>query len=234
MINQNHPSPSVPWTGRDAWLGVGAFALWIAVTIGWVFLSPRLPWQIDLGVYITVWELVLIVPAWWFTVRKYNTDWKSLGLKSFSAGTLAVGCGLMILSFAFNLLYNLFLMLFDLQAQMDLTMLFEQTSSPWLLLLGGVVVAPVAEEIFFRGFLFTGLRERYGWKRAGLISAGLFAVLHLQPLTTLPIFLLGLIFAYLYHRSESIWPAVIMHILTNGLSLGAAYLISQMDLPTIM
>lgn len=231
-MNDQNPSlsSSVPWSARDVWYGVGIFGLWLAGTLALVLAAPRIPEQFDLGVLITVWELVLILPAWWFAVRKYGVGWKSLGLTPFKADTLAVGCGLMLVSFGFNLFYNLFLMLFGLRAQMDLTVLFEQTASPWLLLLGGVVIAPLAEEIFFRGFLFAGLRKRHGWKRAALVSAGLFAVLHLQPLTFLPIFLLGLVFAYLYHRSESIWPAVIMHMLTNGMSLGAAYLVSHFNL----
>ena len=61
------------------------------------------------------------------------------------------------------------------------------------------------------------------------ISAGLFAVVHLQPIAMPPIFLLGLVFAYLYQRTESIWPAVIMHVATNTLGLAAAYLLSQME-----
>jgi hypothetical protein len=233
-MNDQNPSlsksQSVPWSNRDVWLGVGIFGLWLAGTVGLVFAAPQFPAQFDLGLLITVWELVLIVPAWWFAVRKHKTGWKALGLTPFKADTLAIGCGLMLVSFGFNLFYNLFLMLFGLRAQMDLTVLFDQTASPWLLLLGGVVIAPLAEEIFFRGFLFAGLRDRHGWRRAALISAGLFAVLHLQPLTFLPIFLLGLVFAYLYHRSESIWPAVIMHMLTNGMSLGAAYLVARFNL----
>jgi membrane protease YdiL (CAAX protease family) len=91
----------------------------------------------------------------------------------------------------------------------------------------GVVVAPVVEELFFRSFLFAGLRKRYGWQKAGLISAALFAVIHLQPLAAIPIFLLGCLFAYLYQRSNSVWPAIVMHVATNALGLGAAYLLSQ-------
>jgi hypothetical protein len=187
--------------------------------------------QIDLGLFVTLWELPLVIPAWWFTVRKYNVEWRALGVQGFSAGTLGIGVGLMALSTGFNLLYNLGLSQFGLQAQMDFVALFEQLSSPWLLLVGGIVVAPVVEELFFRGFVFAGLRERYGWRRAALLSAGLFAVIHLQPLAVIPIFVLGTVFAYLYHRSGSIWPAVIMHVLTNGVGLGAAYLASQMNLP---
>jgi membrane protease YdiL (CAAX protease family) len=68
---------------------------------------------------------------------------------------------------------------------------------------------------------------RYGWKKAAVISSALFAVIHFQPIAFVLIFVLGLIFAYLYHRSNSIWPAILMHVATNGLALGAAYLMAN-------
>jgi membrane protease YdiL (CAAX protease family) len=216
----------VPWTTRDVWLGVAAFGAWLVVAIGFGVFMLLLSWQIDLGLFVTLWELPLVIPAWWFTVRKYKVGWRALGVQGFSADFLGVGVALLILAMGFNLVYNVVLSQFDLQAQMDLVALFEDLSSPWLLLVGGIVVAPVVEELFFRGFVFAGLRERYGWWKAGLISAGLFAVLHFQPLMVVPILLLGMIFAYLYHRSGSIWPAVIVHVLTNAAGLGAAYLLS--------
>jgi membrane protease YdiL (CAAX protease family) len=190
-----------------------------------------LSWEIDLGLFVILWELPLVIPAWWFTVRKYNVGWRALGVQGFSADILGIGFGLMILSMGLNLVSGFLLSQFDLQAQMDFVALFQELSSPWLLLVGGIVVAPVVEELVFRGFVFAGLRERYVWWKAGLISAGIFAVIHLQPLAVIQILALGMIFAYLYHRSGSIWPAVIMHVLTNAVGLGAAYLASQMDIP---
>jgi membrane protease YdiL (CAAX protease family) len=231
MEIQDIQQDSVLWTARDVWLGVGTFGLWLIAAIVFAVVAQFLSWQIDIGLFVTLWELTLVVPVWWFTVRKYDVGWRALGLRGFGGKTLGIGCGLMLVAFGFNLAYSLFLSLFDLQAQMDLVALFDEVTSPWPLLLGGIVVAPVVEELFFRGFVFAGLQKRFGWKSAGLISAGLFAVMHLRPLTVLPILLLGMIFAYLYHRSKSIWPAVAMHVLTNGIGLGAAYLASQLDLP---
>lgn len=226
MEEGNSRQVSVPWTTRDVWLGIAAFGAWLVVAIGFAVFMLLLSWQINLGLFVTLWELPLVVPAWWFTVRKYKVGWRALGVQGFSLDFLGVGVALLILAMGFNLVYNVVLSQFDLESQMDLVALFEDLSSPWLLLVGGIVVAPVVEELFFRGFVFAGLRERYGWRKAGLISAGLFAVLHFQPLMVLPILLLGMIFAYLYHRSGSIWPAVIVHVLTNAAGLGAAYYLS--------
>jgi membrane protease YdiL (CAAX protease family) len=220
--------PQVPWTTRDVWIGLALFLVWLLISVGFGFALEFFDWKFDLGLFLVLWELILILPAWWLTVRKYQVDWRSLGLRKFDLTTIVIGCGLMLFSFAFNFLYNLSLMLKGIQSGIDPNALFGSGASPFLIFVAGIVIAPLVEEIFFRGFVFTGLREKYGWVAAALISAALFAVVHLQPLTMLPIFLMGLIFAYLYQRTESIWPAMIMHFATNTLGLAAAYTISKL------
>ena len=91
--------------------------------------------------------------------------------------------------------------------------------SPGLFIFAAVIIAPLVEEIFFRGFLFAGLKKRFSWPKAMFISSGLFALLHLRPLAAPPIFILGVVFAYLYQRSGSIWPAIFIHALVNSLAV---------------
>jgi len=230
QTEQSQPH-SVPWTTRNVWVGLAVLALWLIISIVvsvWVsFLSLNL----DVGLMVSLAELLLLVPVWWLTVRKYKVGWKALGLRSFKGRMIGLGCGLMVLSFAFNFFYSLFLALFDLRMQVDLVPIFAELSSPWWLLAGGVIVAPVAEEVFFRGFVFAGLRQRHNWKKAAFISSALFAVIHVTPTAMLPVFILGYIFAYLYHRSNSIWPAILMHVSTNALALGLAYVLANTSIP---
>lgn len=218
---------SVPWSTRDTWLGVLALILWIAC----VYVARYLIWSralvFDPGLFTGLTELGLLVPIWWLAMRKYGVGWDALGIRRFDAGALGVGCGLMLMSFLFNLVWAALLSFFGQRAQVDLVPIFAELSSPWWLLLAGIVVAPVVEELFFRGFLYAGLAERYSWQKAAVISSALFALIHLQPFAIAPIFILGFIFAYLYRRSGSIWPAVLMHVSTNALGLGAAYLLSR-------
>jgi membrane protease YdiL (CAAX protease family) len=195
----------------------------LVIIIG-VLLAPGL----DVALLFNVGELLFLIPILWLSLRKYNASWRNLGLRDFSFRSLVLGIGLLLLSFVFNLAYSQLLGVFDLSVQPDFSLLFEETSSPWLVFLAGVVIAPVIEEIIFRGFIFAGLVKRYGWQKAALISAIIFALIHMQPLAFLPIVLLGLIFSYLYFKSGSIWPAVAIHMITNALGLGAAYFSSQL------
>lgn len=220
--------PSVPWTAREAWWGAAAMVVWLALAVVISLLVALFSLELNTGLVVTVMELLLLVPVWWLAVRKPGVGWRDLGLRGFGGLALGLGCGLMILSYLFNLVYSLVLSQFGLRMQADLSPMLAELDSPWLLLFGAVVVAPIVEEVFFRGFLFAGLRGRYGWQKAALFSAGFFAVVHLQPTAIVPIFLLGLVFAYLYERSGSIWPAILMHVSSNALALGAAYLLLEM------
>ncbi len=222
---------TVPWTTRDVWLGVVFLVAWLAAAVLSMVAVRFFSLKLDVGVFVSLAELVLLLPVWWLAVRKYRVDWSVLGLRGFAGRALGLGCALMGLSYAFNLLYSLFLAIFSLRMQTDLVPLFSRISSPALFLVGGALVAPFVEELFFRGFLFAGLRQKYGWRKAALISSALFALGHLQPTAMLPIFILGCIFAYLYERSRSIWPGILMHASSTALALGAAYLMFRSGLP---
>jgi membrane protease YdiL (CAAX protease family) len=223
---------AVPWSTRDVALSCVFLVLWWAV-IGVLSLALALfDVEIDPGVFVGLAELALLLPVWWLALHKYGVGLNALGLREFGSGALGLGCGLMLLSFAFNFVYSALLGIFGLQVQTDLAPLFSELSSPWWFLLAGVVVAPVVEEVFFRGFVFAGLRSRYEWRTAAAISSALFALTHLQFTAFIPIFLLGYIFAILYRQSNSIVPAILMHVLTNGLALGTAYLATAIQLPT--
>lgn len=74
---------------------------------------------------------------------------------------------------------------------------------------------PIAEEIFFRGFVLTGLLKRFGVGRALLISSLLFGLFHIDPGAIVPTFALGLILGWVYLKTGSIWPAMFVHGLHN-------------------
>jgi membrane protease YdiL (CAAX protease family) len=87
------------------------------------------------------------------------------------------------------------------------------------------VIAPLAEEIFFRGFMFTALRRWIGWVGGGLATAAVFAVIHLGSVDAVflpPLLLLGFLLCVLYHRTGSLLPCLALHALNNGLALGAS------------
>mgnify|MGYP006284001279 CR=1 FL=1 len=219
MPNQHLHSRTVPWTAQDTWLGAACLGIWLTLAYGFIVLLKSLAVDISAGLMVTGLELALLFPVWWLTRKKYGATWSHLGLTRFKARYLGLGLALFVPTMWLNALYEAFLSRFGLKMQPEVERILTETSSPGLFILAAVIIAPLVEEIFFRGFLFAGMKKRFTWPTAMLISSGLFSLLHLSPLAVLPIFLLGLVFAYLYQRSNSIWPAVIIHSLVNSLAV---------------
>jgi membrane protease YdiL (CAAX protease family) len=85
-----------------------------------------------------------------------------------------------------------------------------------------VAAAPVSEEIFFRGFVFGGFRNRWPVVVAAIASALIFGAFHytgVSSLTVLPqLAALGLVLAWLYQRTGSILPTIALHVLNNAVA----------------
>ena len=88
----------------------------------------------------------------------------------------------------------------------------------WVLFLLTVVV-PIGEETFFRGFVYGGLRTRWGAVAGTLVSAAFFSAVHAQVVHGLPIFLLGVVLALLYERTGSLLPPMIAHAVNNVIAV---------------
>ncbi|HRC76504.1 MAG TPA: CPBP family intramembrane metalloprotease [Kouleothrix sp.] len=101
-----------------------------------------------------------------------------------------------------------------------------------LFMLGAAVLAPIGEEILFRGYVFNALRETFGQRRWGLplaygVSALLFAAVHVFSVSRgllglmLPLFVIGLLLAWAMHTTRSLLPCIIAHAINNGVALVA-------------
>lgn len=85
------------------------------------------------------------------------------------------------------------------------------------------VLAPLAEEVFFRGALYAWLRQRLSARSAIPISAAAFALIHWYP-PILPLaFALGLGFGWVRERSGSTVPTIVVHALHNAVLIGLSY-----------
>jgi len=89
-----------------------------------------------------------------------------------------------------------------------------------------VVVAPAAEEVFFRGFFYRALRTRFTMLSAALIDAVVFGAIHYtgpKTLSVLPVLaVLGFIFCVLYERTGSLFPCIALHALNNAIAYSAS------------
>jgi membrane protease YdiL (CAAX protease family) len=86
-----------------------------------------------------------------------------------------------------------------------------------------VVAAPFSEEIFFRGFMYGGLRRRLPVWAAALIAGAIFGLLHYTGPDSIGVVpqlaALGVILAWLYEQTGSLWPPIILHVVNNSIAL---------------
>ena len=81
------------------------------------------------------------------------------------------------------------------------------------------LITPFSEELFFRGFVFRGLVPKVGPYGGIVISAAIFSGFHISLGVLVPIFITGLLLAWLYWRTGSLWASVGAHAGQNALAL---------------
>ncbi|MEX2532698.1 MAG: type II CAAX endopeptidase family protein [Nitriliruptoraceae bacterium] len=97
-----------------------------------------------------------------------------------------------------------------------------------------IVVAPITEELLFRGVLFASLRRKIGMHPAALLSGAVFAMVHVEVLASQPLALGGLtlagvLLAYAFHYTKSLHVAIVMHAVYNGTAFGVMLLLSELE-----
>jgi membrane protease YdiL (CAAX protease family) len=247
-----HKPDEVPWTIQQTILGILLTLVpWFIVVS---FLNggktPTTPSTVlPLGTDITnaivtflvssIIEGAFIVAPLYFAKRVYHAitphlrlAWRALGFKEFNVGKafiLVILFGFIII--ATDYLYQDVITLFHWHLQTnDQVILTRSKIEPittYATLLVAVFVAPFCEEIFFRGFVFTGLRRGMPLYLAVIISALLFAAAHGDPASFPVLLVIGLLLAILRWQTKSLWPGILLHCLNN--SLGAIEIILVMN-----
>ena len=85
------------------------------------------------------------------------------------------------------------------------------------------VAAPIAEELFFRGFCFTALRRWLGLVPGAIITGAIFGLIHASSAAAVflvPLAVFGIGLCVLYHRTGSLLPCMVLHAFNNALALG--------------
>jgi membrane protease YdiL (CAAX protease family) len=91
---------------------------------------------------------------------------------------------------------------------------------PSLLLLA--LLAPIVEELVFRGLIYGWVAGRWGTIAGFIVSSLAFAAAHFEPAHIVLVLPLGLLFGWMRRRTDSLLPSLVSHILNNGFALLAA------------
>ncbi len=98
--------------------------------------------------------------------------------------------------------------------------LFEKVLSKDVLsIITITVVAPIIEELLCRGIVLRGLLKNYTPNKAILTSALFFALIHLNPWQALPAFFTGLFLGWVFYKTKSVIPGIIIHATNNSIAM---------------
>ena len=231
---------TVPWSVRDVVVGTALFApIGVVGSLGLGVLLARSVLADDkiLAAVLgsTLLPVALIAGAWLFGLRRYNVPASFLGFSRTSAASalwlpvVALSIGLTATGvYALTMRALGFDMLVPNQNLEEIGALDGFARVPTFAIVG--LLAPFGEEVFFRGFLLAALVPIIGGLRGALVSSAIFSVAHLNVGTLFPIFVMGMLLAWLYLRTGSIWPAFVAHAAQNLLAL--IFLAIPFDAPT--
>jgi membrane protease YdiL (CAAX protease family) len=235
LTETEQPSPS--WSERIAWGPKEVLQAVGIVIAGFIFLSgavalvaaaadlelskPQLLGISLVGTFVM--DCALIALAAIFTLGKYRLRWSALGFRPLPLDRAWVPAAAVVGIFLIVGANALLVKLMGLEDLLPKVSPYEDIgdSRALMVMLGITVIlaAPIAEETFFRGFMFGGLAKRLGFFWAALASGLLFSLPHGQPMMFVPITLIGVLFAWVYVYTGSLWTSIAAHLVWNLISL---------------
>ncbi len=190
------------------------------------------PWALFVAILVS--DAVLLLTVYLLLVRRGVASWRDLGLgpSKVSYPVLrGLGYGLLFLVLS-GVVATL---LAQFGVQQDQASRFPIQGAGPLgaagILLAGVVFAPFAEEIFFRGFIFQAMTERKGPARGLVYSSALFALVHANLAAFLPLAAGAALLAIAYRRTGTLWVSMVAHGVNNAFALTVLLLSNHASTP---
>jgi hypothetical protein len=238
--NDSRKSPQFLWSWKDLFivlLGIaGIFIIGIviyAIFLGWKGANPEELMRPTVAQTLGLASLeafALICGIYLFGIRRRGLGWDSVGIRPVSTSWILIASVATIIAIPIVSLITI-LAYFALGQPLEnpqLDFLLPEGLSAFdalaMLFLAGFA-APFGEELFFRGVLYSMLRERWGVWIGVLVSSFLFGLIHGNLAVGLTGFLLGILTALVFEYSKSLWTAVLVHTLNNSIKIGLLYLL---------
>lgn len=192
---------------------------WKHYTVGQLVSEPLvvIPPQ-AIGYLFTLFFMVLVVRRW--------TDdpfWRAVKWRWPSNAALYLAAGL-----ALSLAIQIGSSFLPIPKSLPIDEFFKTTHAAWVLAIFGVLIAPLFEELFFRGFLYPVLYRRIGFFAAMVVNSLLFAFTHEGQLARawaplLVLFVVGMMLTYVRERTQSVAASFLVHSGYNAFLFGMIF-----------
>ena len=222
-------SPDIPWTIRHVSMSIGFLAAIIALVflsiaaIGAVW-NPGDTAKLSLVLLASVTlQGAMLSCVWYFAIHRSGGRWRQLGfrrirpLQAVLVGILGVVAAILTVGF-----YAVIVTSLDIDILLPNEFPAELADDPLTLIVlavSALAIAPVTEELFFRGFAYQALRKRLSPMGAAVLSSGLFGLAHLGLGLIIPFALVGMILVGVFRRTGNLWSSIIIHAGFNAVSI---------------
>lgn len=115
-----------------------------------------------------------------------------------------------------------------IESMQEAVKVFQEVKDPLVIALmavTAVIVAPLAEEVVFRGYLYPAAKRFCGPAGAIVFSSLVFAAAHGHVVALLPLFILAVVLCLIYEFTGSIWSCMAVHFLFNAATVGIQLLV---------
>lgn len=156
-----------------------------------------------------------------YYIHRSGSSLKILGLNLVGPRYLFLGLlfGLMIIALSIVISLLVEPILGPSPSQEAFTALAKDPEGFIFIFTSASLLAPITEEVYFRGFAYNAFRRRWGIAGGIVGSAFFFALSHLDPWAFIPIALIGGVLAYAYEKTGSLPVVMIAHLFNNTLAL---------------
>lgn len=229
-IPDSRPSaPPVPWTARQVLISVAAIAFAFLVVIGSIMGLVEVVdvsgWGEHVVLLVATLALqgVMLLTVWHFAIRPAGGRWALLGFRQVKpiSTTLIVIAGITVCQ-ALVVGYVQLVDWLDID-----TLVPGDPFESWdidpvsfaIIAFSAVVIAPLFEEIFFRGFMYQAFRRTMPLWPAAILTSLVFGVAHIDPAIIIPIALVGMILLGIYRWTGNLWSSIITHAGYNAIAV---------------
>lgn len=158
-----------------------------------------------------------LLAAWIVRIRNF----RAFGFCAVEQKWLAAGIGLGLLAFGLSFAIEGIYFMFVTEPNTQADFQAAATAGPVsliVLVVTGALFTPFGEEVLFRGVIANALNRYGSW--AGIVgSAAIFGVVHGPSVILLDAFMVGVLTGYLFRKTNSLWPAIVVHVIYNGAHL---------------
>lgn len=198
----------------------------IFLVVGNIGVSIILPLLYNIGIgelpQAGIYFLSMIPALWWifYRSREYaqqEANYIVVDKPNFGKLSIPIVMALLVLA-ELGLSYIIEPLYMWIPIPEKIGIVFEEVfmnSNPIDLFISASILAPIFEEFLCRGTILRGLLYHYSPIKSILISAAIFAFIHMNPWQAIPAFIIGCFIGWIYYLTHSFWACVFLHVVNN-------------------